>query len=183
MPQKYKKTPKPAAVQFPFRRGPFIAALLLTGVLTATAALAAVSSLPTPASAVAPPAAAATPAQVAPAPAPAVGKPFYAPMADKTVAEVTIRSAAFTRPGRLVLDTLWKAYVGTSTSDPAWFEVRDANGTRLTPVPAGDGALEAAPVTPSTPRSGLVAYDTAGPVTLVITDASRMQPTYITVKP
>lgn len=176
---KIRRSPVPKAVPArPLRRWPAAVSATIAFAMIAAVALSALAAVPAPVSA--PTATAPAPG---PAPAPSIGAPFLANLGRSEVAAVTIVSAKFTAPGRLVLDTKWTAYMGSPMSDPNYFEVRSSDGGRVSFTPLREGQLEAGPVTPSTPRSGLVAYDITGPATLVIQPFGQAEATRITVNP
>jgi hypothetical protein len=174
---KIRRSPVPkAAPARPRRHWPAAASAVIAFALISAVALSGLAALPAPSPA-------ATAPTVGPAPAPTIGAPFLANLGRTEIARVTVVSASFTAPGRLVLDTRWDAYSGSPMSDPNYFEVRNADGGRVSFTPLQEGQLEAGPVTPSTPRKGLVAYDITGPATLILHPTTQAEPTRITINP
>lgn len=145
------------------------------------------------------PAAAAAPA--APAEAkkaePTVGKPFTADMGNGNVAKITIVSAKFVdkvstnqfapaaKNGKfLQLDVLWETEKGSTSSNPMYFQAKDANGRKADLDMMGEGQIGSSQVAAGDKNRGFVNFDVApGPIKVTITNPILQPAATLTVKP
>ena len=167
--------------------------LLLAGCGGSTTA----SSAPSPnGSTNAPPAAAAAPAD-AKAAEPTVGTPFTADMGNGNVAKITILSAKFvdsistnqfapkSKNGKfLQLDVLWETEKGTTSSNPMYFDAKDADGRKADIAIFGDGIIGSSPVAVGDKNRGFVNFDVApGPIKVTVTNPILQPVASLTVSP
>lgn len=150
-----------------------------------------------PAASGAAPAAAAPAAEAPKAAAPAVGTPFTADMGNGNVAKITIVSATFVdkvstnqfapaaKNGKfLQLDVLWETEKGTTSSNPMYFDAKDANGRKANLDMMGDGQIGSSPVAVGDKSRGFVNFDVApGPIKVTITNPILQPVTSLTVAP
>ncbi|WP_427174676.1 TM2 domain-containing protein [Arthrobacter sp. 92] len=143
---------------------------------------------PIVASAAAPAAASAAPAAAA---AGKIGEAMTVDMGNGNVAKVTIESAVYKKSisqystpkngGYLVLDVLWETQSGKTSSNPMYFEAKDAAGHQSNTDISVEGPLGASTVLPGDKTRGAVAFDIAsGADTVIITntmlqEAARFQ--------
>lgn len=156
------------------------------------------STTPSGSTAVVPAASAASNPGATTAAAPAgytVGQPMSVDMGDGNVAKVTIVSAKYSATanatlnapakngGYLILDVLWETEKGKTSSNPLYFEAKDADGRKGDVEMFVDGALGSGVVLPGDKARGNVAFDIApGTSTVIITtpllqEAARLQVT------
>jgi hypothetical protein len=156
------------------------------------------STASTPAaSGAAAPAAAAPAAEAPKAAEPAVGTPFTADMGNGNVAKITIVSATFVdkvstnayappaKNGKfLQLDVLWETEKGTTSSNPMYFDAKDANGRKADLDMMGDGQIGSSPVAVGDKSRGFVNFDVApGPIKVTITNPILQPAASLTVAP
>ena len=139
--------------------------------------------------------------QAAPAPEaapeqalPEVGVPFTADMGAGNIAKITVVSASYSdtasaqafapaavNGGFLVLDVLWETESGVTTSNPLYFNAKDAEGREGQQYLFVDGQIGTGEVHAGDMSRGFVAFDIApGTATVTITDpllqeAARIQ--------
>ncbi|WP_284983339.1 TM2 domain-containing protein [Arthrobacter sp. efr-133-TYG-118] len=124
-----------------------------------------------------------------------VGQPMSVDMGDGNVAKVTIVSAKYSATanatlnspakngGYLILDVLWETEKGKTSSNPLYFEAKDADGRKGDVEMFVDGALGSGVILPGDKARGNVAFDIApGTSTVIITtpllqEAARLQVT------
>ncbi|MBP3042430.1 hypothetical protein J2M54_02570 [Arthrobacter sp. zg-ZUI227] len=116
--------------------------------------------------------------------APAVGVPFTADMGGGNTARITIISAEYTASvsaqsfapasqngGFLLLDVLWETEEGVTSSNPLYFDAKDAEGRKGEMYMFADGQLGSGEVLPGDKSRGFVAFDMApGAATVTVTD-------------
>lgn len=143
------------------------------------------------------PAAAAAPAAEPKAAEPTVGTPFTADMGQGNVAKITIVSATFVdavstnqfappaKNGKyLQLDVLWETEKGTTSSNPMYFDAKDAEGRKADLSIAGDGIIGSSPVAVGDKNRGFVNFDVApGPIKISITNPILQPVASLTVTP
>lgn len=166
--------------------------LLLSGCGSSTA-----SSAPGPnGSTNAAPAAAAAPAETKAA-EPTIGTPFTADMGNGNVAKITIVSAKFVdsvstnqfapkpKNGKfLQLDVLWETEKGSTSSNPLYFEAKDANGRKVDLDMMGEGQIGSSKVAAGDKNRGFVNFDVApGPIKITITNPILQPVASLTVTP
>ncbi|MCC3296824.1 DUF4352 domain-containing protein [Arthrobacter caoxuetaonis] len=124
-----------------------------------------------------------TPGPEAPA-APSVGVPFTADMGNGNTARITVVSAEYAdtastqsfapaaqNGGFLVLDVLWETEAGVTSSNPLYFNTKDAEGRAGDYYMFADNQLGSGEVQVGDKSRGTVVFDIApGPATVVITD-------------
>jgi hypothetical protein len=144
----------------------------------------------------------AAPAAAAAAPAetkaePTVGKPFTADMGNGNVAKITIVSAKFVdkvstnqfapapKNGKfLQLDVLWETEKGTTSSNPMYFDAKDANGRKVNLDMMGEGQIGSSQVAAGDKNRGFVNFDVApGPIKVSITNPILQPVASLTVAP
>lgn len=128
---------------------------------------------------------------------PTVGTPFTADMGNGNVAKITIVSAAFVdavsenayapkpKTGKfLQLDVLWETEKGSTSSNPMYFEVKDADGRKADMELFGDGMLGSGEITAGDKSRGFVNFDVApGPVTVAVTNPILQKVATVKVAP
>lgn len=126
--------------------------------------------------------------------APSVGVPFTADMGNGNTARITVVSAEYSdtassesfapaaqNGGFLVLDVLWETEAGVTSSNPLYFNAKDAEGRAGEYYMFADNQLGSGEVQVGDKSRGTVVFDIApGPATVVITDpllqeAARIQ--------
>lgn len=150
------------------------------------------SSAPAAGGATAAPAAAETKAAE-----PTVGTPFTADMGQGNVAKITIVSAKFVdkvsdnqfapaaKNGKyLQLDVLWETEKGSTSSNPMYFEAKDAEGRKADMTIVGDGIIGSSKVAPGDKNRGFVNFDVApGPIKVTITNPILQPAASLTITP
>lgn len=115
---------------------------------------------------------------------PAVGVPFTADMGGGNTAKITIVSAEYTdsvsaesfapaaqNGGFLLLDVLWETEEGVTSSNPLYFDAKDAEGRKGEMYMFADGQLGSGEVMPGDKSRGFVAFDMApGEATVIVTN-------------
>ena len=153
------------------------------------------SAAGTPAAAGNAPAAAA--AEAPKAAEPTVGTPFTADMGNGNIAKITIVSAAFVdkvsdnayappaKNGKfLQLDVLWETEKGSTSSNPMYFDAKDADGRKADMTIMGDGTIGSSPVAVGDKSRGFVNFALApGPIKVTITNQLLQPAAYLTVAP
>lgn len=128
---------------------------------------------------------------------PTVGAPFTADMGNGNVAKITIVSATFVdavstnqfappaKNGKyLQLDVLWETEKGTTSSNPMYFDAKDAAGRKADLSIVGDGIIGSSPVAAGDKNRGFVNFDVApGPVKVSITNPILQPVASLTVAP
>ncbi|QOD05786.1 hypothetical protein [Pseudarthrobacter sp. BIM B-2242] len=128
---------------------------------------------------------------------PTVGTPFTADMGQGNVAKITIVSAQFVdavstnqfappaKNGKyLQLDVLWETEKGTTSSNPMYFDAKDAEGRKADLSIAGDGIIGSSPVAVGDKNRGFVNFDVApGPIKVSITNPILQPVASLTVAP
>lgn len=142
------------------------------------------TSAATPAASGAAPAAAAPAAEAPKAAEPAIGTPFTADMGNGNIAKITIVSAKFVdkvstnayapaaKNGKfLQLDVLWETEQGSTSSNPMYFDAKDADGRKADLDMMGDGQIGSGAVAVGDKSRGFVNFDVApGPIKVTITN-------------
>ena len=139
----------------------------------------------------------ATAAAATTAAAPTVGTPFTADMGNGNIAKITIVSAKFVdksssnqfapaaKNGKfLALDVLWETEKGTTSSNPMYFEAKDADGRKADMTIVGDGIIGSGQVAVGDKSRGFVYFDVApGPIKVTITDPILQPAASLTITP
>lgn len=128
---------------------------------------------------------------------PTVGTPFTADMGNGNVAKITIVSAKFVdkistnayapaaKNGKyLQLDVLWETEKGSTSSNPMYFDAKDADGRKADMTITGDGTIGSSKVAPGDKNRGFVNFDVApGPIKVTITNPILQPVASLTVAP
>ncbi|QDG89081.1 DUF4352 domain-containing protein [Pseudarthrobacter sp. NIBRBAC000502770] len=128
---------------------------------------------------------------------PTVGTPFTADMGNGNVAKITIVSAKFVdkvsanqyapaaKNGKfLQLDVLWETEKGTTSSNPMYFEAKDADGRKADMTIVGDGIIGSSKVAVGDKNRGFVDFDVApGPIKVTISNPILQPVASLTITP